>query len=71
MTKTLVFPLFSQTDRYTDMALANDEGSYRCHRLVIAACSPYLADLINRTMARDQVIVLSRVPTHILMTLIR
>lgn len=56
---------FLQDGRYTDVTIATEEGSFKCHQIVLSACSPYFQTLIDSSPCQNPVIFLNGIKAAI------
>ena len=53
-----------QEQRFTDVTLAVEDQSFKAHKLVLSACSPYFKHLLTSNECRHPVICLKDIPHH-------
>ncbi|XP_037071670.1 protein tramtrack, beta isoform-like, partial [Pollicipes pollicipes] len=59
-----VFEALLHTEAFTDVTLAVDGASIKCHKMVLAACSPYLQTLLAEHVTTHPIVVLKDIRLH-------
>jgi DNA-directed RNA polymerase subunit RPC12/RpoP len=58
------FHELAKEQRFTDVTLAVEDQSFKAHKLVLSACSPYFKHLLTSNECRHPVICLKDIPHH-------
>jgi len=58
------FHELAKEQMFTDVTLAVDDQSFKAHKLVLSACSPYFKHLLTSNECRHPVICLKDIPHH-------
>ncbi|OXA52583.1 uncharacterized protein LOC110850857 isoform X2 [Folsomia candida] len=60
----LVFEHLFQTEAFTDVTLACDGSSIKCHKMVLAACSSYFQQLFMENDCRHPIVILKDIKSR-------